>query len=57
MVAQFIATRIIMDIYLKSERYPGARVTKWWWEQYGPQLEGSRGGEGTGRQRQRDRRS
>ena len=39
-VAQFIATRPIMDLFLAEERRPGSRVDKWWWEQDGLDLEG-----------------
>ena len=39
-VAQFIATRPIMDLFLEVERRPGSRVSKWWWEKDGLYLEG-----------------
>ena len=39
-VAQFIATRLIMDLCLAAARRPGARVSKRWWEQEGLDLEG-----------------
>ena len=39
-VAQFISTRPIMDLFLVTERRPGSRVEKWWWEQDGLDLEG-----------------
>ena len=32
MVAQFIATRLIMDLYLADEQRPGTRVSKRLWE-------------------------
>ena len=32
-VAQFIATRTIMDLCLVSERCPGSRMEKRWWEE------------------------
>ena len=41
-VAQFIATRPIMDLCLVAERRPGSRVTKRWWEQDGLGVEGIR---------------
>ena len=34
-VAQFIATRTIMDLCLVSERCPGSRMAKQWWEDDG----------------------
>ena len=30
-VAQFIATRTIMDLFLAVELRLGPRVSKWWW--------------------------
>ena len=33
MVAQFIATWPIINLYLEAVRRPGARVAKWWWYQ------------------------
>ena len=39
-VAQFIATRPIMDLRLEAERRMGSRVAKPWWEQDGLDLEG-----------------
>ena len=39
-VAQFIATRPIMDLCLAAERRPGPRVSKRWWEQDGVDVEG-----------------
>ena len=40
--AQFIATRLIMDLCLAAERHTGSLVAKWWWEQEGLDLEGMR---------------
>ena len=34
-VAQFIATRPILDLCKKSTRQPGARVPRQWWEKTG----------------------
>ena len=39
-VAQYIATRPILDLCVRSARRPGARVSRWWWEQAGIDLEG-----------------
>ena len=39
---QYIATRLIMDMYLEAERCPEARVPKRWWEQGSLNLVGSR---------------
>ena len=39
-VAQFIATRPIMDLFLAEDWRPMSRVDKWWWEQDGLDLEG-----------------
>ena len=41
-VAQFIATRPIMDLCLAAAQRPVSRVSKWWWEQDGLDLEGMR---------------
>ena len=41
-VAQFIATRPIMDLCLATEQRPGPRVSKRWWEQDGVDVEGMR---------------
>ena len=30
MFIQYIATHLIMDLCLETDRYPGARVSKWW---------------------------
>ena len=37
---QFIATRTIMDLCMVSDRRPGSRVTKRWWDQDGMDVEG-----------------
>ena len=42
MVAQFIATRPILDLCEKAERRPGARVPMRWWEQIGIDWKGAR---------------
>ena len=34
-VAQFIDTRLLLELCEKTERIPGARVGMWWWEQAG----------------------
>ena len=39
-VAQYIPTRPMLDLYERSTRRPGARVSLWWWEQSGIYLEG-----------------
>ena len=41
-VAQFIATRPILDLCKQATRRPGARVSLWWWEQTGIDLKGAR---------------
>ena len=41
-VAQYIATRPIMDLCLTAKRMPGPRVTNRWWEQEGLELVGTR---------------
>ena len=41
-VAQFIATRPIMDLCLAVEHRTGSRVAKQWWEQDSLDLEGMR---------------
>ena len=41
-VAQYIATRPILDLCERSAQRPGARVSQWWWEQAGIDLEGSK---------------
>ena len=41
-VAQYIATRPIMDLCKRSTRWPGARVSRRWWEQAGIDLEGAK---------------
>ena len=42
MVAQFIATRLILDLCKKAKRRPGARVPRRWWEQTGINWKGAR---------------
>ena len=44
-VAQYIATRPIMDLCERSARRPGVRVYRGWWEQDGLYLEGTDNGE------------
>ena len=39
-VAQFIATRTIIDLCLDMEWRPGSRVTNWWWDKYRFDVEG-----------------
>ena len=41
-VAQFIATRPILDLYEKAIRRPGAWVPRRWWEQTGIDWKGAR---------------
>ena len=41
-VAQYIATRPIMDLCMSEKRRPGPRVETRWWEQEGLDLEGMR---------------
>ena len=41
-VAHYIATRTILDLYERSARRPGARVSWRWWEQAGLDLEGAK---------------
>ena len=41
MVAQYIATRPIMDLCERSDWRPGARVSWRWWEQDGLDLDGA----------------
>ena len=43
-VAQFIVTRIIMNLCLAAERRPGSRVYRRLWEQDGLDVEGMRTG-------------
>ena len=40
-VAQFISTRPIMDLCLEVEQIPGQRVSNWWWEKDGVDVEGT----------------
>ena len=42
MVAQFIATRPILDLCEKAKRRPGAQVPGRWWEQTGIDCKGAR---------------
>ena len=42
MVAQYIETRTIMDLYEWSSWRPGAWVSQGWWEQEGLDLEGAK---------------
>ena len=42
MVAQYIATRLILDLCEQSARMPGSRVSRRWWEQAGIDLEGAK---------------
>ena len=41
-VAQYIATRPILDLCERFTWRPGARVYRWWWEQAGIDLEGAK---------------
>ena len=41
-VAQYIATRPMLDLCERSTRLPGAKVSWRWWEQAGIKLEGSK---------------
>ena len=41
-VAQFIATRLILDLCEQATRRPGAWVSKRWWDQTGIDLKGER---------------
>ena len=41
-VTQFIATRPVVDLCLAAKRRPGPRVSNWWWEQDGVDVEGMR---------------
>ena len=41
MVAQYIATRPILDLCEQATRRPGARVSWRWWEQTGIDLKGA----------------
>ena len=42
MVAQYIATRPILDLCEQATRRPGVRMSRRWWEQAGIDLEGAR---------------
>ena len=37
--AQYISTQPILDLYERANRRPGSRVSRWWWEQAGIDLE------------------
>ena len=39
-VAQYIATRLIIDLCLVEKQRPETRVAMWWWEKEGLDLEG-----------------
>ena len=41
-VAQYIATRSLLDLCEGLERAPGVRVGMWWWEQAGLDLDEAR---------------
>ena len=41
MVAQYITMRPILDLCEQAAQRPGARVSWWWWEQDGLDLEGA----------------
>ena len=41
-IAQFIATRLILDLCKKAKRRPGALVPRRWWEQTGIDWKGAR---------------
>ena len=41
-VAQYIATRTILDLCKQATQRPGARLSQWWWEQTGIDLKGAR---------------
>ena len=47
-VTQYIVKRPIMDLCLTVARRPGARVSKWRWEQEGLDLAGDTGGGASG---------
>ena len=34
-VAQYIAMRLIIDLFLEAKQRPGSRVSKRWWDQEG----------------------
>ena len=40
-IAQYIATCLILDLFLAAERHPGAQVPKRWWQQGGLDWEGA----------------
>ena len=41
-VAKYNATQPILDLYDISARRLGVRVSRWWWEQAGIDLEGAK---------------
>ena len=41
-VSQYISTRPIIDLFLETEKRPGAQVEKLWWEKLGLSLVGAR---------------
>ena len=41
-IAQYIATRPILDLCERSAQWSGARVSRRWWEQAGIDLEGEK---------------
>ena len=41
-VAQYVATRPILDLCERYDQRPGARVYQRWWEQAGIDLEGAK---------------
>ena len=54
-VAQFIATRSILDVCLGMDRHPGVRVAKWWWYQERIDPVGVREEAATGKREEADR--
>ena len=52
MVAQYIATWTILDLYEETVRRPGAWVARRWREQEGPDLEDARVTEGNSEDRE-----
>ena len=41
-VAQYIETQPIMDLCEQATQRPGERVSRWWWDQAGINLEGAK---------------
>ena len=41
-VTQYIATQPILDLSERSTQRPGAGMYRWWWEQEGLDLEGTK---------------